>query len=339
MSHTGITKPVEPEWEAIAKGIVDDLASEGIELLIPVIPWEDEDEDLEVKEEPIAKNYDMEEYREKYKSDLELMKGVYDHNHCLRELHSNRAFFENLKNSQFICPNAQAISVIHVLETSLSEFKQKHIINSDGNNRGLPALIKGIPEHEKWLAWERWSSIERLLSNYGHVPIKVTEIPPIHGMGKPYPIRLPLALYKEYADTTLADGPFYGFEYDFADSRVAFLKDYSIPKYFQEDFFDHDELMRKFYPNNRHLIIGGERTGTNLHFDPKGTSAWNTLLVGRKKWALFPPGTDMDYIQKNPFSYLSIWYCSWWSCWLLVGRFCSCSTRRNWNDRMYTRTR
>jgi hypothetical protein len=37
--------------------------------------------------------------------------------------------------------------------------------------------------------------------------------------------------------------------------------------------------------------MGGVNSGSNLHIDPLGSSAWNTLLLGRKLWALFPPGT------------------------------------------------
>uniref|UniRef100_A0A6B2LAT9 JmjC domain-containing protein n=1 Tax=Arcella intermedia TaxID=1963864 RepID=A0A6B2LAT9_9EUKA len=163
---------------------------------------------------------------------------------------------------------------------------------------GFPALIKGIQEADQWAAREKWRPLESLLEHYGQVPLKVGEVPPIHGMGRAYQIRLPLVLFKEYADTATGDSPFYGFEYDFNDERAALLSDYKIPEYFQSDFFDVDPIARNFYTNNRHLIVGGERTGTNLHFDPKGTSAWNSLLIGRKKWAIFPPGTDMEYIQK-----------------------------------------
>jgi histone arginine demethylase JMJD6 len=48
---------------------------------------------------------------------------------------------------------------------------------------------------------------------------------------------------------------------------------------------------------HRWMILGPQNSGSNLHIDPLGTSAWNMLLIGRKLWVLFPPHTQESALK------------------------------------------
>lgn len=89
----------------------------------------------------------------------------------------------------------------------------------------------------------------------------------------------------------------YVFDGSFDDDEVSkcLLQQYRVPSYFPDDIFSLVGEKRR--PPYRWFLIGPERSGSCVHIDPLGTSAWNTLLQGRKRWVLFPPGTSKTIVK------------------------------------------
>ena len=63
--------------------------------------------------------------------------------------------------------------------------------------------------------------------------------------------------------------------------------EYSAPAQVSGDYFSALGAGR---PDYRWLIAGPARSGSTWHVDPNGTSAWNGVVRGAKKWLLCPPG-------------------------------------------------
>jgi histone arginine demethylase JMJD6 len=88
------------------------------------------------------------------------------------------------------------------------------------------------------------------------------------------------------------DIPLYLFDHSFAENNKKtgeLLNDYKVPEWFNDDWLS--VLGDDARPPFRWIIAGPPRSGSSLHVDPLATGAWNTLIVGRKRWILFPPDT------------------------------------------------
>ncbi|TYH31063.1 hypothetical protein ES288_A01G143900v1 [Gossypium darwinii] len=141
-----------------------------------------------------------------------------------------------------------------------------------------PVLLTGLAEY--WPARTNWT-IDKLLLKYGDTAFKISQ----RTAGK---ISMKFKDYVSYMNEQHDEDPLYIFDHKFGESAPGLLEDYNVAQIFQEDFFD--VLDRDSRPPFRWLIIGPERSGASWHVDPALTSAWNTLLCGRKRWALYPPG-------------------------------------------------
>ncbi|KAH6816982.1 transferase [Perilla frutescens var. frutescens] len=141
-----------------------------------------------------------------------------------------------------------------------------------------PVLINGLADN--WPARKSWTS-EELLLKYSETKFRISQ-------RSSKKIIMKFKDYVSYMKIQHDEDPLYIFDDKFGEVAPDLLKDYKVPHIFPEDYFDVLDTDQR--PPYRWLIIGPERSGASWHVDPGLTSAWNTLLCGRKRWALYPPG-------------------------------------------------
>ncbi|KAL6782722.1 hypothetical protein ACKKBG_A07875 [Auxenochlorella protothecoides x Auxenochlorella symbiontica] len=157
---------------------------------------------------------------------------------------------------------------------------------------GVPVILTGLTRD--WPASREWTDA-RLLERYGDHRFKVGSD------DDGYAVRLSLRDFLYYRASRehgrLDDSPLYIFDGSFATRRGSrrLRQDYSVPALFAEDLMQHAGERRR--PPYRWLVMGPARSGSGVHIDPLATSAWNALLRGHKRWALFPPGTHREVLR------------------------------------------
>jgi hypothetical protein len=100
------------------------------------------------------------------------------------------------------------------------------------------------------------------------------------------------------------ESPLYLFDKSFKSSLNLSSKDenetpdFWTPTCFGEDLFSH---LGSHRPDSTWLILGPARSGSTVHVDPNGTSAWNAVLRGSKYWLMFPPPSPAEQANGEGF--------------------------------------
>ncbi|KAI9297335.1 Clavaminate synthase-like protein [Neoconidiobolus thromboides FSU 785] len=205
-------------------------------------------------------------------------------------------------------PKLDKLKRIDYISTSREEFIEKY------EKLNIPVIIKGLTD--LWPAKNKWNE-EYFTQVYANEKFRVGHDDKNNG------VYIKMKHYFSYLKTEgiTDDSPLYVFDSSVTrkkdlkkkknnnnnkrkingeDKDIVkkenLLNDFFIPKFFDIDLF---HLTGNRRPPYRWIVIGAARSGTDIHIDPLGTSAWNALIKGYKRWVLFPPNTDKNLIDPS----------------------------------------
>eukprot|EP01134_Creolimax_fragrantissima_P000953 CFRG0953T1 len=164
--------------------------------------------------------------------------------------------------------NTENIPRVNARDLPLVDFVERF------EKKNLPVVITNVVN--QWPGYSKWDEAH-LIEKYGHVKFRAG------------PIDITMRDYYRIKDTD--ENPIYLFDKFFGENAPDLVTEYHVPGYFSgsQDLFSL--LGDDKRPDYKWIIIGPKGSGSSFHIDPNGTSAWNGVVKGRKKWILYPPST------------------------------------------------
>jgi hypothetical protein len=149
-------------------------------------------------------------------------------------------------------------------------------------NKNRPVVLRGLAK--EWRAIEKWKTNDALLNEYGDETFLVG------GYRTSLNNYLSYCLRENDTDDSklLLFDPKVAKEEMWTENTEIFEEGGLFHNLFSKDGDYFKVLGEEKRPHYKWVIFGPNRSGSTFHVDPNGTSAWNAVLRGRKKWILFP---------------------------------------------------
>lgn len=154
---------------------------------------------------------------------------------------------------------------------SVEEFRDRYAIPN------VPVVLEGLAD--EWPARALWT-FDFFKEHYGAHDVTIYT-----GERKTKPRIMKLGSYLEYMHGTRDENPDYLSRWCLADFPELAAQ-YQRPPHFP-CWSDH--LPSEVRPTWKWLYMGPRGSGSELHRDFLGSSAWNMLLAGEKTWHFYPP--------------------------------------------------